>query len=343
VTAGPTVGDVGERALLARLRARVPPPPEDVPVGIGDDAAVAKTPRGALDVLTCDALVEGVHFDRAFVEAAAIGHRALAVNLSDLAAMGALPRLALLSLGLPPALPVEDFDAILGGLLDLAARHRVALVGGNLTRSPGPLFVDVTLVGSVKPRRVLRRGGAKPGDELWVSGSIGAGAAGLAWLRRRADLGGAGEALPPSDAVRDAVAWYLRPQPRVRLGVIVARRRAAVACMDLSDGLADAVTQVAAASGVGAVLDAAALPRHPAALELWPGDGSIDASLAGGDDYELLFAVPARRRRTFLAAVAQAGGVPVTRIGVITPPGTGVVVRDGARERPLPSGYAHFA
>ena len=178
-----TVADCTERELIARVRAQLPPPPPWLLVGIGDDAAVVEPERNRVEVLTVDAIVEGVHFDRAFVPADAIGHRALAVNLSDLAAMGAQPRLALLSMALPPALPLPDFDAITGGFAALAARHRLHVVGGNLTRSPGPLIIDVTAIGTVKRRQALTRSGARPGDDVYVSGTLGAAAAGLQLLQ----------------------------------------------------------------------------------------------------------------------------------------------------------------
>src|SRR2546423_7802924 len=136
-----TVSDLSELELIARIRERLPAPPAWMVVGIGDDAAVIEPERNRLEVMSVDALVDGVHFDRAFTPPDAIGHRALAVNLSDLAAMGAKPRLALLSLALPQALAVSDFDAMIAGLTALAARHRLHLVGGNLTQSPGPLVV----------------------------------------------------------------------------------------------------------------------------------------------------------------------------------------------------------
>ncbi|MDO8836553.1 MAG: thiamine-phosphate kinase, partial [Vicinamibacterales bacterium] len=140
----PTVADAGERALIQMIRRRLPPAPGWVLTGVGDDAAVVQPARNTVDVLTTDALVEGVHFDCRFTPPAAIGHRAMAANLSDLASMGALPRVALLSLALPGAWPVADLEALMDGLISLASAHGVHLVGGNITRSPGPLVVDVT-------------------------------------------------------------------------------------------------------------------------------------------------------------------------------------------------------
>ena len=246
----PTVAQLGERALIQRISARLAPRPWVV-VGPGDDAAVIEPEPRTLDVLTTDALVEGIHFDRRFCPPDAIGHKALAVNLSDLAAMGASPRAALLSLVLPGALTVHDVDGLLDGLLALAVRYNVALIGGNIARSPGPLVVDVTAIGSVAARRVLTRAGARPGDDVYVTGSIGAGAAGLQAFREEGDLPAAKER-------------YLRPEPRVRAGLLLGRNRAASACMDLSDGLGDGLRQMAEASGVGIAVETAALPIESA-------------------------------------------------------------------------------
>src|SRR5216117_3353902 len=165
-----TVSDLSEAELIERIRSRLPSSPDWMVVGIGDDAAVVEPERNRLEVLSVDALVEGVHFDRRFTPPAAIGHRALAVNLSDLAAMGATPRLALLSLALPANLPLADFDQMIGELTALAGRYGVIIAGGNMTRIAGPLVLDVTVVGTVKRRRALTRGGAKPGDALYVTG-----------------------------------------------------------------------------------------------------------------------------------------------------------------------------
>jgi len=311
-----------------------------VAVGIGDDAAVVEPERNRLEVLTTDALIDGVHFDRQFTPAGAIGHRALAVNLSDLAAMGAEPRLALVSLALPDDLGAGEFDALIGGLAALARRTGTTVVGGNLTRTPGPLMVDVTVTGSVKRRQVLTRSGARPGDELYMTGSVGTAAAGLRLLRSH----GTGPIERPAAI---CVQRYLYPEPRLRTGLLLGRNRAATACLDLSDGLAAGLRVLAAASGVGVQIDAETLPFDPSARMVFGGstaEAVLDA-LGAGDDYELLFASRPRNQGRLRTALAAAG-VPVTRIGVCTEPG-GLTIRfaAGSAETTLevPGGYSHFA
>jgi thiamine-monophosphate kinase len=328
------VSDLSERELIDRITSRLPPPPAWMPVGIGDDAAVVEPERNRLEVLSVDALVEGVHFDRAFTPPDAIGHRALAANLSDLAAMGAAPRLCLLSLALPPSLLVADFDAMIGGIAALAARHQMHVAGGNLTKSPGPLVVDISVSGTAKRRQILTRAGARAGDDLYVTGSIGAAAAGLQMLK---------ESGVNASTSNPCVARYLYPDPRVRIGLLVARNRAASAAMDLSDGLADAVHQVARAGGVGAVVDADALPIEPRAREWFAsrGDDPTAAAVSGGDDYELLLAVHPKLGRR-LNEPRRHGGVPLTRIGVCTSDPAVLLKCGDAGHRPLPGGYQHF-
>ena len=307
-------------------------------VGIGDDAAVVEPARGALDVVTTDSLVEGVHFDRSLVSATDVGHRTLAVNLSDLAAMGAAPRTAVLALVLPVTMAAADLDAVVEGLLALAGRHRVALVGGNVTRTDGPLVLSLTAVGAVRRRRVLTRGGGRPGDELWVTGRVGAAAAGLAILRRGPSANPAAD--PDLD---DCVRRYRRPEPRVRVGALLGRNRVAQAGIDLSDGLGDGLRRLAAASGTGAVVDAADVPVHPGTRR-WFTDGGrdpLEAALGASDDYELLIAVPRRHRRALRALSRQFGGVAVTRIGELTKL-PDLVLRTPDGDRPLAPGYEHF-
>src|SRR5262245_5095213 len=171
----PTVRDVGEHGLIARVRERLGPSPAWLLIDAGDDAAVYEPPRGLVEVITTDAIVDGVHFDRRFVPPRAIGHRALAVNLSDLAAMGATPRLATLSLVLPADLDLADFDELIAGVLAHADETRTRIVGGNITSTSGPLTVDVTAVGSVHRRRVLARAGTRRGDYVFGSLTISVG------------------------------------------------------------------------------------------------------------------------------------------------------------------------
>jgi len=256
--------------------------------------------------------------------------------------MGAEPRVALLSLVLPAHLPCCDFDAMIEGIATLAGRHHVHLIGGNLTQSPGPLVLDVTVTGSVKRRRVLTRAGARVGDALYVTGSLGAAAAGLQMLRTRTR--DSTEATAGNPALSEScVRRYLYPEPRVRTGMLLSRNRAATACMDLSDGLADAVSQVTAASGVGASIDADALPVDRDARDWFVARGAdaVSESIAGGDDYELLFAARPRSTR-MLDAIARQSGVALTKIGVCTAE-TAVTLRDAKGEKPMPRGYKHFA
>jgi thiamine-monophosphate kinase len=265
--------------------------------------------------------------------------------------MGAAPRLALLSMVLPPSLPLADFDAIAAGFAALAVRHRLHLVGGNLTRSPGPLMLDVTVMGTVKRRQALTRRGARPGDDLYVTGTIGAAAAGLRMLQevigRQSSVAGeqslvAALSRPASD--NGLMTAYLRPNPRVRIGSLVSRTRSATACMDLSDGLADAAHQIAEASGVGITIDAAALPIDPAARAFFEARGldAIAEAVTGGDDYELLIASRPRWQRR-LAAAASHGGVALTRVGRCTADRAIVLHRADTGTQSLPQGYSHFA
>lgn len=329
-----------ERELIEHIRQRIPAAPAALIVGPTDDAAVYAPERGAFQVLTTDCLVEGVHFERRFSTWSDIGYKALAINLSDIAAMGATPHLALLSLCLPESTTLPDVDGLLNGFLELAAATRVTLAGGNISRSPGPLVVDVTALGHVRPRRFLTRGGGRPGDALYVTGTIGAAAAGLDWLKTRDEA----VRFQAEQDMAPCVLRHRRPAPRTRVGALLGRNRAASACMDLSDGLADAVRQVAEASGTGARVDASRLPVDPAASR-WFTSRDIDpirAALAGGDDFELLFAVPRKVAGRLRHVVSGARGLSITRIGELTAERALVVERSG-RHEPLPEGYEHFA
>ena len=318
--------------LIARIRARAAAR-ADVVLGIGDDCALLQPPPGTQLAVTADTLNAGVHFAQGSAPGD-IGWKALAVNLSDLAAMGAAPAWCLLSLSLPAA-DEAWVDGFLDGFLALAAAHGVALVGGDTTR--GPLSIGVTAHGLLAPGRALRRSGASEGDDVWVSGQLGDAAAALALVP-----GGKEGASPPPAAVVAGIRARLdRPEPRVALGRGLVG--VATACIDLSDGLLADLGHVAAASGVAARISVDALPASPAlvALEL---DHGLRRTLqaTGGDDYELCFTAPPRRREAVAAAAAEVG-VPVTRIGSIHA-GSGVQAVDaaGAPWTPPRAGYVHF-
>ena len=310
-----------ERFFTGRGAARA-----DVRLSVGDDAAILTPQPGAELVLALDTIVSGVHFP-ADVNGRFVGHRALAVNLSDIAAMGAEPAWALLGLTLPAADEnwLGDFAS---GLDDLARRFGVALVGGDTTR--GPLTATLALAGWVPTGQALRRAGARSGDDLWVSGTVGDAGAGLAVLQGRLAAGGA----PREELLRR----FLVPEPRVSLGQ--ALRGIATACIDVSDGLAGDLGKLCSAGSVGAWLDAAELPRSEALLEAAGEEGALRFALSAGDDYELLFSAPASARRLIESFKAD---VPVTRIGAITAaPGVQLQGAGPELERDVAHGFDHF-
>ncbi|HEX9706047.1 MAG TPA: thiamine-phosphate kinase [Steroidobacteraceae bacterium] len=298
---------------------------EDVLQGVGDDGALVAGPPDGTLVFALDTIVEGVHFPAGF-DARFVGHRALAVSLSDLAAMGAEPAWALLGLTLPAAAEhwLTGFSA---GLDALARRYNVALVGGDTTR--GPLTATVTLAGTVPPGQAIYRDGARAGDDLWVSGTPGDAAAGLAILQGRLQAQGrAREAL---------LGRFQLPQARVALGI--ALRGIATACIDISDGLAGDLEKLCKASGVGADIESRELPLSAGLCSVAGLEARLAFALGGGDDYELLFtAAPADRARI---AALDAGAV-LRRIGAVSE-ASGVRVDGAPPERDAGHGFDHFA
>lgn len=311
-------------------------PAAGLAVGIGDDAAVLSHPGGGL-VVTTDLLVEGVHFDLTYASPYDLGWRAMAANLSDIGAMGALPRWGFLSLGLPGP-PDEDFvTALFAGMLDLARPHGLALAGGDTVRAPQAV-VNLCLIGELAGVEPLLRSGARPGQAVCVTGHLGASAAGLAWLQ-------SGRA-KTDPAAAEAVAAHLRPRPRVAAGRALAVSGRVGAMMDLSDGLASDLARLCAASGAGAAVEAAALPISPQtrALAGLFGADPLDWAVAGGEDFELLFTCDPDEVERLAGLAAEASpGLAVSRVGLITQ-GGGVRLNlsdGGARDITL-SGYDHF-
>lgn len=315
---------LGEFELIERYLSRLGARRDDVLLGIGDDAALLRPPAGLELALAADTVVEGVHFPPG-LDAGDLGHRVLAVNLSDMAAMGAEPAWALLTLTLPAAEP-GWLRAFANGLHELARRHGTALVGGDTTA--GPLAATVAMAGFVPPGQALRRAGARPGDEVWVSGTPGDAAAGLAILQGRLDA--------PASVADPLVQRFLRPEPRVSLGLVL--RGVATACIDVSDGLLGDLGKLCQASSTAAELDSTCLPRSEALRAALDPAGARKVALAGGDDYELLFTLPPG---TEAAPLERGGAVRLTRIGTLVA-GYGVSVDGSPAERELVHGFDHF-
>lgn len=318
---------VGEFELIARYFRSVGAIRQDVLLGVGDDAALLAMPAGQALVACVDTLVAGRHFPEDF-PAEDIGWRALAVNLSDLAAMGATPAWVTLALTLPEASD-EWLEGFAAGFAALARAHGVALVGGDTTR--GPLTVTVQALGWVPPAEALRRDGARPGDLVYVTGWPGDAAAGLQLMQGQ---------LTGQGALRAAlIQKFRRPEPRVALGLRL--RGVASACIDVSDGLGQDLGRLAQASAVGATIRASELPLSQALFALAGDERARQLALAGGDDYELLFTVPPARRAA-LAEALQAPGSPACHcIGEITARG-GVRLVGPSGDLPVPAGWDPF-
>ena len=322
---------MSEFTLIDSIRARVNVARGDVVLGIGDDAALLGVPRDRQLVACTDTLVTGIHF-LPDTHPADLGWKSLAVNLSDLAAMGAEPAWALLALTLPQSLP-RFVAGFADGFAELARAHGVALVGGDTTQ--GPLAITVTALGWVPPGQALTRGGARVGDAIFVTGTLGDAVAALYGLRD-------GRFGRGHTSVATALQVALdRPQPRVAAGL--ALRGLATACIDVSDGLLADLGHICAASGVGAEIEVEALPVSATMAATFDRAACIDMALSGGDNYELCFTVPAARADEVARLLATTPG-GVTQIGRIVA-GANVVAHDahGGRVETRSAGWEHFA
>jgi thiamine-monophosphate kinase len=288
--------------------------------GIGDDCAVVPLPRGHEALLTTDFSLEGVHFRREWHPPDAVGHRCLARGLSDIAAMGGVPHAAFLSLALPADLPQPWIDRFIRGFLKLAVRSSVKLAGGDTAESPDGVLADIVVLGSVPKGQAILRSGARAGDFIYVSGTLGAAVADLNRLRH-------GEKLNPKSHRK-----HFYPEPRLAVGQFLRERKLVSAMIDISDGLSTDLSHICEESKTGAVVFAASLPAIS-------GKDGVTFALHGGDDYELLFTAPPNRR-----IPKQIAGVPVTRIGEIT---RGrqlkLAAANGKLELLKPGGWEHFA
>jgi thiamine-monophosphate kinase len=316
---------------------------ESLIAGLGDDAAVFRSNAGKENVITADLLVEDIDFRRTTTPPFLLGHKALAASLSDIAAMGARPLWSLISIGVPEDVWETEFvNQFYDGLLALANHYGVQLIGGDTSRTNESIVIDSVVVGECAAGRAIMRAGAAPGDQIFVTGSLGAAAAGLRLIERGAHLAEQNLADEDSQKLDHVLIRQLRPEPRVGWGIVLGEERLATAMIDLSDGLSSDLNHLCEASDVGALIDSSLLPIDNRVVELC-GRRALDPlqlALHGGEDFELLFTVkPADVARL----PRRVDGVEIKRIGEVSKAADGVRISEGQRIWDLkPGGWKHF-
>lgn len=301
----------------------------DLITGIGDDAAIFTLDPKWEMVVTTDLMAEGIHFRLDYTSPELLGRKALAVNLSDIAAMGAAPRFFLFSLASPKTLGSDLLDGISEGMMELAREHNVILIGGDTCASRESLFLNITVLGSCPRGAAVRRNGARPGDLICVTGVLGAAALGLRLLEAGKRLNAA---LTPEEWT--AISSHLNPQPRVAFGHRLAEQAVVSAMIDISDGLSSDLTHLCHESGVGCEVWVEALPLA--------GGATVQDALNGGEDYELLFTLPPDRRLRLQRLQEEFPGLPVATIGVVTESAERCLIEGGVRAPLVAGGYDHF-
>ena len=311
--------------------------------GIGDDAAVFRGNSGKETIVSVDLLIEDIDFRRTTTPPYLLGHKALAVSLSDLAAMGSRPLFALVSIGIPEDVWQTDFvDRMYDGWLNLANRYGVQLIGGDTSRAHEHIVIDSIAIGECSAGMAVKRMGASAGDQIFVTGSLGAAAAGLRLIERGAHLAEQNLGDEDSQKLDHVLLRQLRPEPRVGWGIVLGEERLATAMIDLSDGLSSDLNHLCEASKVGALIDAALLPIDERVVELC-GRRALDPlqlALHGGEDFELLFTV---KPENVARLPKRVDGVEIKRIGTIQSDSEGVKISEGSRTWDLkPGGWKHF-
>jgi thiamine-monophosphate kinase len=331
MTTDTKLSTLGEFGFIDRIASHVAAG-EGVVTGIGDDAAVTSLTPGMQLLTSTDMLLEDVHFRRSWHDPLTLGRKSLGVSISDVAAMGSIPRWALLSLGIPAGFPLEFLDKFTEGFLAMAGEHGVTLIGGDTCSSRSGLVVSVTIMAEQYPDLILRRSGAEAGDEIWVSGALGDASLALSLLE------GGGVVEEPS-----LLARLLDPAPRTRLGVSLAESGLVSAMIDVSDGLLADYGHIARQSGRGGTLYLERLPVSDAFLRLASRFPAFPHHLllSGGEDYELAFTAPPENHEK-IENIAKKCGVRATAVGIVTNfPGVEVMLEDGSRHIPQKPGFTH--
>ncbi len=333
-----TIGSIGEFGFIEKIRQSLKTKDKSILSGIGDDAAIFKPTPGNELVFTTDMLVEGRHFDWKYMTPWQLGAKTMAVNISDCAAMGAKPTVAVVSLGIPKNYPVANLETFYDGMKSMGESFGAHIVGGDTVGSD-QFVVNVALIGEVEAGKALRRSGAKVGDALFVTGTLGDSAAGLYALKHPSENN--------PDAAAMLVKRHLAPTPRFTVGRVLSTKRLASAAIDISDGLSSEVHHLCDESKVGAEIHEEALPLSPSLITYCGTHGlnPLDLVLGGGEDYELLFSVPLTHISQVVQKVPGETGTPLKAIGRLVPAAKGVtlITRKGERVPLKTKGFDHFS
>jgi thiamine-monophosphate kinase len=338
------LSDLGEFGLIDRIRKLSQGKTSSPGIGIGDDAAALTISPSQAMLVTTDLLIEDIHFNLSYTDYYSLGWKSAAVNLSDIAAMGGLPRFCLTALGIPRGVSAEHILDFYRGFNRLLRLHKTELVGGDTCSSGRGLFISVTAIGEARPRRIIARSGALPGDAIFVTGTLGDSAAGLEMLRvRNSEFGVRNKkrkTVPSQAATGRLVERHLRPVPRVAQGLAIANSGCASAMIDVSDGLSSDLFHICEQSKAGAEIFADRIPLSVSLRRVSVGlsKSILEYALYGGEDYELLFTVPRRNLRKLRSLK-----MPITEIGTITTGRTMCMRDDAGKKRTLkPKGFDHF-
>jgi thiamine-monophosphate kinase len=332
-----TLKELGEAGIIQLIHGEVSP---ELPIylkkGISDDCAVLETAEDRLLLVTTDTLIEGIHFTAQTLSPEALGWKTLAVNISDIAAMGGTPRTAFLSIGIQAEAKVSFLESFMAGFKALADKLGIILAGGDTVESPTSTVITVTLLGDCLPEHVVYRSGARVGDDVWVTGPVGSAAGGLFLLQTK-------EVAPPS-GYESLIRAHQKPMPPLDAGKALGRGGLAHSMIDISDGIAKDLSHICEQSGVGAVLWAASIPMssHLLRLAAEKEKKALQWALHGGEDYELLFTALPADKEEIQSLTAKVSNTPATNIGTIIPEeGVWLETKKG-RERVESSGYLHF-
>jgi len=332
------IKEIGESGLIQRIADNYRSSHPAIICGIGEDAAALKISEQNILLTTCDLLIEGIHFNLSLTDSYHLGRKSLAVNLSDLAAMGGTPRFFLVSLAIPPYISVEFIDDLYRGMMDLAEEFHTQLVGGDTNASPDKLMINITLLGDANPYQLLKRSGAQVGDSIFVTGTLGDATLGFFILEKDKKLN-----RPLS--LNALTSKHLSPYPRIKEGKTIAENHLASAMIDISDGLLADLRRILTLGKVGATIWISQLPLSREFKQYQDQHNHnriIDFALKGGEDYELLFTAP-RIKEKELYALSQKLGVSISKIGEISSSRELIVVAQNQKPYPIDDqGYDHF-